>query len=831
MRQPNSSLIASRYLVIRSLDRAADMPKGSVRRDTKLLVQDTVTDAQRVLYFVPSGDATVEVLRQFHSSALAKESAFLELPLEWGRSAEGAFYVVPYEEQLSLQDVDGLPFQALLPGLRKALKALSFLHQNGLVHAGLSAESFGMQASDSGSFRLRDLRSCRLMGSTPSDEDLRFVPEPSPPEARSKNEKLDRRTDLFALAVIIRKHAKSIPKKYEPLFRRLCAENKSERPHDAEEVLESLGVNDFSPAQALPPRPASGKKQLDSFERLLNDTVTGTAGPRAVVLRGSFPQVSSSLLNEMEWKAAQVAPDTTRRLVPSHETLVAALRRNTFAPREISVPGDDETLTALLEARHHVEHDQRAQVLFVGSVDALSLRQKQQVEILLRTTDSEDHLLTIVSSRTPLDTGDGAVVEWELDSAAQSSHLDGESSPPSPSTTPPDDEASQFFLGTLAALEGTATAPALPDIPATSLQSLHDGEWITRSGNTFRLLHPSTAETLLSQISPLARQKSHHQAATWYARLALTPRGGAESVSVLQTRRVNHLLLAEAPEAESEFLRHGDLEEAEQWEGAARRVLRDGGHFESRLLAAKILAEAGDPTTALEALAKTATSTKTRAKQQRLALAKARCHLNRREGQLALLATTEHDEDLPETCELTARALVLEGKYAEAIETAQSGLRKNPPSDIAARLHDTSGVAESYLGHPEEARRHLSESLRKHVGARSRARSASYRALVDYRAGNIEEAAQGYLEGYRLAAECGATDLIFYSIQNAATTSHQRGDFGRALSAYRQALDMGLAPWTTLSRRSRFGSTWLGCTRTWVSSTALKPPLNGFSNP
>ncbi|MEZ4438675.1 MAG: sigma 54-interacting transcriptional regulator [Polyangiaceae bacterium] len=167
-----------------------------------------------------------------------------------------------------------------------------------------------------------------------------------------------------------------------------------------------------------------------------------------------------------------------------------------------------------------------------------------------------------------------------------------------------------------------------------------------------------------------------------------------------------------------------------------------------------------------------------------------------RYAERALRHTDEDDDSRARAYDLVSRIQLRRAAFPEAVAAAEAGLALATSEDLRADLHDDLGVAASYLGESAKAREHLAAAAELHEAGgrpRAQARSASYRALVDFRAGDADAAARGYREALELAEAAGAADLVVYAAQNLGVALHQQGDFGAAVESYERGLRLAAA--------------------------------------
>ena len=317
--------------------------------------------------------------------------------------------------------------------------------------------------------------------------------------------------------------------------------------------------------------------------------------------------------------------------------------------------------------------------------------------------------------------------------------------------------------------------------------------WVVRDDDGWRLSRRSFADAALSRLGADER-------ATLHARLVDVFEGGTVEQRVEAARQAvlardeRALIWLDGDEAK---------ERPDAWVNVAREVLAriDDSVWLTR--AAVLLERAGRSEEALRAVARARRAGGEPAPLWRLAAA---AYLRAGKLERALRFATRAVEGLDEPRE-RARALDLlsrihlkRAEWSAALEAAERGLelagREPASAALRADLHDDLGVAASYRGDLAAARDHLARAAKGHgeVGrVRAAARSASYRALADYRAGDTAAAADGYREALVLAERCGAADLIVYAAQNLGAATHQRGDLGEAAASYERGLALAVA--------------------------------------
>jgi serine/threonine-protein kinase PknK len=139
------------------------------------------------------------------------------------------------------------------------------------------------------------------------------------------------------------------------------------------------------------------------------------------------------------------------------------------------------------------------------------------------------------------------------------------------------------------------------------------------------------------------------------------------------------------------------------------------------------------------------------------------------------------------------RAWVVLGRHEEAVAAAI--LDDDSPA-LRAGMLEHGGVAKSYLGRPDEARRDLAAAAALYADMndpRAELRALSFRAFVDYRSGRTAAAAEGYERALALAERCDARDKIVNLAASLGAAHHQLGRWGDALRGYERGLRAAVA--------------------------------------
>ncbi len=135
-----------------------------------------------------------------------------------------------------------------------------------------------------------------------------------------------------------------------------------------------------------------------------------------------------------------------------------------------------------------------------------------------------------------------------------------------------------------------------------------------------------------------------------------------------------------------------------------------------------------------------------------------------------------------------ARALNQTGDYAAALAVAERHLAALGAGDsaVAAELRSALGVAATYLGQSERAEAELERAAADAdaLDPRDAARAHSYLAILAFRRGAVEAAAEHHAEALSVAERHDLTDMIPTLVLNHGTARQQLGRWGDAIAAY-----------------------------------------------
>ncbi|MFT3771248.1 MAG: sigma 54-interacting transcriptional regulator [Minicystis sp.] len=759
-----------------------------------------------------------------------------------------AFYTADHVDGTTLDRFAvGRPFREVVAPLGHALAALGFLHRMGILHGDVKPENVLVDGRGAGV--LIDLGCSRpLSGAAPRV--VSGTPGFIAPEVLA-GAAVDARADLYAVGITLRRLATlaaDAPESALHLADRLCRSAPAERPGDVREVLEALGI--VAPPQVIqearPARLLGRRAEMDRFEAVIAGLFTREAGPRAIVVSGPAGIGRSRLLTEMKW-AAELRGDLVEGHARGGEAVASMLRR---AANGAALPVG---VSGVIAAREALVARGAPVVLLLDDADALEEPERALWRALLRSLAPEDPILVIgAEASPPADLPDAAlhlplaplgpaevrawiegalpierapallrltggypasiegllrlvscgdVGEDELEALAGHGALSARRLHALSLLAPEEEEA----LGLVAALDGAALAD---DARALALDERAVGRlvqrgWLALDGAGIRLARMGEAAQVLGALPP-ARRAALHRVAVMRLRARLARLTGARA-SATAARLVVHLCLAGEPEAaEAALAEHRALAEMhpDAWGEAARALVEASPRPAAALAAAEIHEAAGRPAEALSILSRLLRARPPADVRRDVRLAAAAAYVKAGDARRALAVIARlcaGDLDparRARALDLRSRAHIRRAQWAEAAAAAREGLALAPSPGVEADLHDDVGVAASYLGDAETARAHLERAAALHEEAgrpRARARSATYRALADYRAGDAAAAARGFRRALAIAEACGATDLLANAALNQGTACHQLGDLGEALRCYERGLGIARA--------------------------------------
>jgi transcriptional regulator with GAF, ATPase, and Fis domain len=764
-----------------------------------------------------------------------------------------AFYTADYVEGQTLDRfAAGRRFAEVAIPLAHALHALGVLHRLGVRHGDFKPENILVDAAGRGV--LIDL-GCSAPIPEDAAEPRRISGTPAflAPEILEGG-RADARADLFAVGVTLERLAAlagPLPEPVARLAERLRRRAPADRPGDVQELLEVLDPTSLRAAAPLaaPPRLLGRRAEMDRFERALSGLLAGAPGPRALLVTGPSGIGRTRLLQEMKW-VAQLRCDVVEGEARRGAAVASMLRR------AIALGDGKPGLAGVIEARDRLRSRPSPVVLLLDDADALEGAEREDWIALLRSVEPSDPFLLVASEAGPVPVEAEAVDGVVLSPLGLDDLLAWTAGAIAPSRGPALARLTGGFPASIQALvalvsggdvgeeelEGLASHGELVGRRLAGLRRLDPGErralglvaatggalgprdaaalgldldtlgrlaqrgWISPDAAGYRLTRMAEAASILRDLDPPLRAELHRIAAAHLAP-RLRAQDGAPA-GACAARLVRHLCLAGLPEeAWAAAREHRALAAAhpDVFGEAMRALAAAVPGAEAQLFAAEIHEAAGRPAEALSLLARLLRARPPAAVRDEVRLRAAAAYVKMGDGRRARTRTERalRAESSPparaRALDLASRAAIKLGLWAEAAAHAREGLAlvaATPAADVEADLHDDLGVAASYLGDLDAARTHLERAATLHAEAgrpRAEARSASYRALADYRGGDAGAAARGFRRALAIAESSGAVDLVANAALNLGTACHQLGDLGEALGSYEQGLALAVA--------------------------------------
>ncbi len=305
----------------------------------------------------------------------------------------------------------------------------------------------------------------------------------------------------------------------------------------------------------------------------------------------------------------------------------------------------------------------------------------------------------------------------------------------------------------------------------------------------FRLTRLGERDAVVRALPSTLVRRLHRELADWL--------GERADDAVLAARQVQHLALAGETARAAQLLLERSAWHARAplaWCRAARSVADSDSSPRVQIATATVERLAGQAASALGRLRRIAKKT------EPIALAAVQLELGETKEAAAGLErarkAAKDDRTWVAATQLLARALTKQGRYAEAAAEADAALARSPESLARADLLETAGVARSFCGEAERARRDLEQAaalLGDDADPRRRVRSHGNRALVAYNAGDLRSALPDYRRALELAEQHGLSDQIATAALNLGTACHQSGQWAEALTSYERGLRVAVA--------------------------------------
>lgn len=732
-------------------------------------------------------------------------------------------------------------WEAWLAALVDVLEALQWLHSLGIRHGDVKASN--VLVRDDGRAVLIDLGCARPIDAPPSTH-ISGTPAYLAPELLQGGP-ADGRADLYAFGKLLEElcHVtREAPRRVdlrvvERVVERLVRAEPDERPSSANEVVEALGAEPVARGRVLG---RSGVLVGRDAEFALLQTAVGALfrggqGPRAVWIRGPEGIGRSRLLRELKWTAQQLGRVVEVNASTPYAVYDALSRSNPHAEPVRSLDAVLNACDRLAETRadpavvlvddaHRLHGDQQQAwfamhrsldpampLLLVSTstesapddvpvhvVDLLPLKERD-LRIWVGDTLSDEALQRLhrvsggypASVRAVLD----QLERGDLDDAAllDASVPLSERRLLAVSAMP---AGARRALALLVVLGGILTPSdrARHGVPVDSLEALLDGGFVERDGASFKLVRSAEGARLLDAVGAEVTREAH-------ARVARTL--GAERSADL----VYHLAAAhEAKEAASVLVsnQHRFETAPRTWLRAAQAVADVVDDPQIQVLLARLERLSGDVQRARERLGRLTegmgTSSSASVRRETAACALTLGELDSAIAMLeGLLDEAGDTEERALTSYLLGRAITRKGGYRRTLDACERALAAASESlglELRADLLETAAVASSFLGDTRTARARFGESLalvETLQDPRRLIRSHGSRALVEFHAGNLEQAARGYAAALQVAERHGLNDQVATAALNLGTLCHQRGDWATAMSSYERGMRMAVA--------------------------------------
>ncbi len=723
-----------------------------------------------------------------------------------GERARPFYTADPIEGRPLSRWARGRSSEEVLQPIADALAALSFLHELEIAHGDVKPENILVRSDGRGV--LVDLGCAQRIG-TPfgGAGTLDYLA----PELLAGGA-LSRRSDLYALGITLARALDGSPMSDRTCstLARLTASNASERPVDATEVLEALGVE--APSVHAPlgraPRLLGRDALVARFRELLEGFLASQPGPRVLWLYGPDGIGRTRTLTELKWIAqlraktiegtslasmlgtAQGLSPILAALAGPREPTVLVLDDAHLLPEPeaqrlkaiVRALGDRDRVLLVCTAHEAegiegslLEHvplhalDEHALSAWAGP-----LLSQHGVRELLRVTGGLPAYVETLLSRVAA----GQLRESEL----ASSRAEGRSAAIARAGFQRLSPSERSVLAQLAVEESHDA------IDAQSAARLSALGWIVRSDRAFRFARSADAHEVRALLAPEELARLHLSAA-------------ALSHIDVPSKIVHLVRAGELDRASALFAGARDSFDGAPaaWARAAREMARASGNPVSLVAAADALQLAGDASAALAVVAKAlrARPAPDLARAARRVAGAACLRLGRlvRAERLLRAALSPDGSERAEVLDLLSRTLSQRGRYAEARALAEEGAAIAERPSLRAALDEDIGVAAAYLGEIDLARERLSRALAQHEGKTPRAsvRIESYLALAEYRKGRFTEAAVHYRRALAIAEEHGLDDQHASALTNLGTVQQQLGDWGSALESYERALALAAA--------------------------------------
>ncbi|MFC1642235.1 GAF domain-containing protein, partial [Myxococcota bacterium] len=727
----------------------------------------------------------------------------------------------------------GPPWQSLRAALGDGLRALGRLHAEGLRHGDFTPSN--LLVDGHGRATLIDL-GCSAVASGAAAAGTPGYIAPELISGRAG----DLRSDLFAVGMTMRRLqelAGGFPPQVSRLVERLVQPDPAQRPADVTEVLLALGEPvDATPViPRRPPELLGRRAVLSAWQQLLAALSQQRAGPKVLLLEGPRGSGRTRVLSECKW-LAQVSCRAVQGDARAPDGVHALLRCALDAP---SLPGD---LTAVWQARAAWQPNAEPVILVLDDVQELVASQRALLVTLLAALQPEDPVGVLIAGSAldlpslacvermelaPLTRDElrswvgphGSQVFWDdlertteglpgrvasvlaqvrlgnenvRELAAASCGRSGEFG--LPAELP---ESARRALAVCIGLDGEIDLELVRALVGDERvwETLHQLGCVVRDHETFRLTHAWNENQLREWLGEVNCRTLHRELAECLGqrhpnRVAEQARQWALAGDPGQAERLLMQHRAEFAQATPAYRR------------AAVLLVKARATPAATLMAAELAELAGDPRQALE-LCESCLAHALAPDQMAQVEFRAGSSLYRLgDGSASLLRLgralelTEAPEQRAMVADLMCRAYIQRGEHGVARALAQQAADwTHDPATLGA-LDEDLGVAASYLGQDELARRHLGRAFERrgeaappHVWVRLH----SYRAIHEYRTGHYDAAERDYRAALQLAQQHSLTDQAASCALNLGGLQARRGSWSDALHNYERGQALAAA--------------------------------------
>jgi transcriptional regulator with GAF, ATPase, and Fis domain/serine/threonine protein kinase len=815
------TVLQHRYEVLRPLGRGASS-SALLARD--LLRRDLVT-----LKLLHSTDPVLtSALRREFAALVGRFHPHLPLVRDLEAQPDHLFYTADFVDGVTLTHwARTRPERDVLAPLAHVLDALHFLHRIGIRHGDVKPDN--ILVTPEGQGVLIDLGCARPLGL--SLDVVSGTPPFMAPEVL-RGENTDARADLFAFGVTCSTVLKDPSPAQSTLLRRLTAERPDDRPSDASEVNEAFG---FAPFTAGPPRGrldhiVGREAPLQAFRDALRGLQQRRPHARCLAVHGPDGVGRSRLLQEMKWEAQRFGAvvEGDSRAPDAVDGLLARALGHT----PLRVPG----VAGILEARRELALRPEPVVVVLDDTHLLAPDQRDLLDAWLRLLEPTDPWLLLLTGRDEPSFRSHAILPYRLDPLDERSLADWTSGLLGPKAVPHVLRLTGGYPADVEVLFDKVLRGEIPesDLPHASVQAspgdlllslpkeakhalswiavapcddatlrsccdassgvivdLQQRGWIVRDGRSWRLQRGWLAPHVLGLLDEAVVAGIHR----WHAEQerTSTPDRAYHYAKAGEWDRAGRLVLEH--EVEIEVTPRAWRRVADALRG---RVLAP----EVQVGCARIDRLCGRSDQALSWLARALRSRPSPALRVTCRAEAALCHLAA--GKLGRAGKAVR-KGLQEVVGPEVRAALLDvscrigvqlGDYEQVVSDGVQGLALATLPCTRAKLHESLGIAYTYLGQAEQAADHLRKAEADHsdaIAPRERVRLLSFSAILAYRQGDLPRAIDGYQQALQWAEQHGLADHMAAAAMNLGTAQQQAGEWGQALASYERGLQIARA--------------------------------------